>query len=48
MGLFNLNFAMIEYEETLVSYGCTKVHFEHVSEWAEVRHGITHESMAVM
>ena len=48
MGLFNLNFAMTDYEETLTSYGCKKVNVENVSEWTEVRHGITHESMSVI
>ena len=49
MGLFNLNFAMTDYEETLASHGCTRLHLgKEVREWKEVRHGITHESMSVI
>ena len=48
MGLFNLDFAMDDYEDTLVSNDCTRVAFEDIPEWREVRHGITHESMAEM
>lgn len=48
MGLFNLNFAMSDYEESLTSHSCSQVNFKSVTEWTEVSHGITHESMSVM
>ena len=48
MGLFNLNFAMSDYEESLMSHSCAQVNFKSVTEWTEVSHGITHESMSVI
>jgi len=48
MGLFNLDFALDDFEDSLSSRACNQVRFEEVPEWVEVRHGITHESMATM
>ena len=48
MGLFNLNFAMSDYKETLEGCDCSRVNLEEIQEWSMVHHGITHESMSVM
>ena len=48
LGLFNLDFLMDDFEETLKHRHCTEVNFEEIPQWTSVRHGITHESMTEM
>ena len=48
MGLFNLDFAMKDYEETLKNGKCSEVVFENIPDWKDVHQSITHESMAVI
>lgn len=36
MGLFNLDFAMKDYEETLKNGKCSEVVFENIPDWKDV------------
>ena len=48
MGLFNLEFAMTDYEEIMHDESCPHLDIDSITEWMEVKHGITHESMSDM
>uniref|UniRef100_A0A7S3HZ11 Uncharacterized protein n=1 Tax=Favella ehrenbergii TaxID=182087 RepID=A0A7S3HZ11_9SPIT len=48
MGMFNLKFAMGDFEEALHSIGCYDVAFDEVNSWTELRHIIANETMADM
>ena len=48
LGMFNLKFAMNDYEEALHGAGCYKISFHEVNAWIELRHTIANETMANM
>jgi len=48
LGLFNLDFAMTDYEKALRDIGCLDFAFDQVNEWTELLHAIDNESMADM